>query len=86
MRFRRKQATLNLDHQRQMLVELATSDFLTVRERVIDAIEALRRIETGDYGLCALCDHDIEVQRLEVRPEAPLCAKCQSRQDEYLAA
>jgi RNA polymerase-binding transcription factor DksA len=86
MRFRRKHHTLDLDRQRQVLVELATSDFLTVRERVIDAIEALRRIETGDYGLCALCDLDIDVKQLKDRPEAPLCAKCQSRQDEYLAA
>ncbi len=82
----RKKLIIDLDRQRQLLVELATSDFLTVRERVIDAVEALRRIETGDYGLCALCDHSIDVKQLEARPEALLCEKCQARQDEYLAA
>ena len=37
---------------------------------------ALKRIEDGDYGLCAMCGEDIEAKRLELDPSAPLCQIC----------
>jgi DnaK suppressor protein len=43
--------------------------------RDIDA--ALRSIEKGRYGICERCDQPIEVARLEVKPDATLCLKCQ---------
>jgi RNA polymerase-binding protein DksA len=43
--------------------------------RDIDA--ALRSIEKGRYGICERCDEPIEVARLEVKPDATLCLKCQ---------
>jgi len=43
------------------------------------AIEhALEIIEAGQYGICERCGQEIPVARLEVKPEATLCVKCQS--------
>ena len=43
--------------------------------RDIDA--ALRSIEKGRYGICERCDQPIELERLEVKPDATLCLNCQ---------
>jgi len=37
---------------------------------------ALRRIEDGTYGICARCDEEISLNRLNVRPEALFCVRC----------
>ncbi|MHC4663875.1 MAG: TraR/DksA family transcriptional regulator [Planctomycetota bacterium] len=38
---------------------------------------ALQRIEQGKYGKCEECAKDISPERLEARPLATLCLKCQ---------
>lgn len=40
---------------------------------------ALHRIKSGDYGDCARCGAPIAPGRLELVPEAPLCADCAGR-------
>ena len=48
----------------------------------LDEIDAaLRRIETGRYGLCQACDGVIPLERLEIRPVAALCVQCQRVRD-----
>lgn len=37
---------------------------------------ALRRFETGTYGMCARCGRRISFSRLSVMPEATLCTTC----------
>ncbi|HEV3069304.1 MAG TPA: TraR/DksA C4-type zinc finger protein [Streptosporangiaceae bacterium] len=44
-------------------------------------IDALGRIERGDYGVCADCGSPIPEGRLDARPEAARCVGCQSRRD-----
>lgn len=51
-----------------------------VRSQQVTA--ALRRIETGDYGFCNLCEDDIEWARLKARPETPVCLECQQELEE----
>ncbi|PKO21189.1 MAG: hypothetical protein CVU38_16100 [Chloroflexi bacterium HGW-Chloroflexi-1] len=47
-------------------------------ERKREAIQtALRAIEKGKYGICERCDQEINPERLEVRPDATLCVRCQ---------
>ncbi len=41
--------------------------------------EALKRIETGRYGICLNCRNAIELDRLEARPSAELCRVCSQR-------
>lgn len=38
---------------------------------------ALRRIGTGEYGVCIVCDHDITIARLRANPTAIRCTRCQ---------
>jgi len=40
-------------------------------------LEALERIEEGDYGVCDECGVDIGSKRLEVYPTSKLCIACQ---------
>lgn len=39
--------------------------------------EALKRIQTGEYGLCLYCGEAIPLGRLEVRPYARFCLEHQ---------
>jgi RNA polymerase-binding transcription factor DksA len=39
---------------------------------------ALRRMDVGTYGACERCGGAIEIERLEVLPQAALCLPCQS--------
>lgn len=43
--------------------------------------EALRRIESGEFGLCEECGLDIEIKRLEARPTATLCVACKEEEE-----
>ncbi len=42
--------------------------------RMIEA--ALRRIDVGDYGVCARCGAEISPERLDAVPYAPMCTAC----------
>ncbi len=57
-------------------LELRTRD----RERkLIKKIDqALKDIESGDYGFCESCGVDIGIRRLEARPTATLCIDCKT--------
>jgi DnaK suppressor protein len=51
---------------------------IAVLERKLGDIDsALRSIEKGQYGTCERCGKPIEVERLEVKPDATLCLNCQ---------
>jgi DnaK suppressor protein len=52
------------------------------RTEVAKISAALRRIESGDYGVCTKCDSAIDPERLEVYPYADECIDC-ARLDEY---
>ena len=41
--------------------------------------EALKRIEKGEYGVCADCDEKIAKKRLAVQPYSILCIECQEQ-------
>ena len=44
--------------------------------RDIDAVVA--RIDSGRYGICESCGHDIPPERLEARPSSVRCVSCAS--------
>ena len=44
------------------------------RHQMLDS--ALRRLETGTYGLCVSCHNPIAYGRLLVMPEATYCVSC----------
>jgi len=44
--------------------------------RAIDA--ALLRVADGSYGVCEVCDKQIDLKRLEIAPHALRCIDCQT--------
>jgi hypothetical protein len=38
---------------------------------------ALWRMEEGRYGRCVICEHPIELERLEILPQTAHCMACQ---------
>jgi DnaK suppressor protein len=71
-------------------MDLASSEYLQSftfrlrgREKVfLDKIEkALRKIEDGTFGTCEECEEEINVKRLEARPETTLCIQCKENQE-----
>ena len=41
--------------------------------------DALRRLTSGDYGLCISCGEEIELNRLKANPVSSRCISCQSK-------
>jgi RNA polymerase-binding protein DksA len=58
---------------------------LRIMEREKDLIGqllgALRRLDTGAYGICEECEEEIELGRLEAHPATTLCLECQREQE-----
>jgi RNA polymerase-binding transcription factor DksA len=60
-------------HDRADLSALIAS----ARGAVADTAWALRRMAEGSYGTCERCTAAIPLERLEIMPQARLCARCQ---------
>ena len=55
-----------------------TAALIRTQERKIETIQrALKAIEAGTYGVCERCRGPIGLERLDARPEAEMCIKCQ---------
>ena len=44
-------------------------------------LEALHRLDSGGYGTCVDCGDSVPDGRLEARPEAARCVRCQAKRD-----
>jgi DnaK suppressor protein len=63
-----------------------TKEFLfslsnTERELLQELDGALSRIEGRRFGVCASCEEDMNLKRLEAVPWARLCLSCQEKQE-----
>lgn len=67
-------ANLSESERTEAILALANSQ----RSQVLDA---LKRIELGTYGTCVDCGGGVPEGRLEARPEAARCVKCQAKRD-----
>lgn len=62
-------------------LELRTRDRY---RKLIDKIdEALKRIDTEEYGYCEETGEEIGIKRLKARPVATLCIEAQERHENY---
>lgn len=43
-------------------------------DRVLD------RIENNQYGICHICNKNIDIERLEILPETDLCIECEEKE------
>lgn len=68
-------------------VEIETNFNLRTRNRYRKLLhkieEALKRIETEEYGYCEETGEKIGIQRLKARPVATLCLEAQERHEIY---
>ncbi|MFC7533568.1 TraR/DksA family transcriptional regulator [Actinoplanes sp. GCM10030250] len=53
-----------------------TALLATARERIAEVDDALRRVDTGTYGVCERCGKPIPAERLAARPFARSCMAC----------
>jgi RNA polymerase-binding transcription factor DksA len=65
-----EQATLQEnDEVLEGLDDMERAEAVTIRN-------TLRRIESGDYGVCAVCREPIDQKRLDAVPTADTCIDC----------
>ncbi|WP_144394279.1 TraR/DksA family transcriptional regulator [Pleionea sediminis] len=61
--------------------EMAKAGLARDKQRFLNVIKALNRIEDDDYGFCMECGEPITVSRLEIMPEAEFCIQCMEKQE-----
>jgi DnaK suppressor protein len=49
---------------------------LTLEKKLKDTLEALEKMEKGNYGICENCGQEITLERLGANPSAKTCIKC----------
>ena len=62
------------------LTHLEAAAQLDAIDARLDSInDAIHRLASGEYGVCATCGGEIPPERLEARPDAYLCVPCCER-------
>ena len=64
-------------YERDFLLQLAAGE----REMLLKIDEALKRIETGEYGYCLDCKKKIAKTRMKAIPYTAYCHDCQEKQE-----
>jgi DnaK suppressor protein len=67
-------------YTKEFLFSLSNSE----REMLQDVDEALLRIDARSYGVCVVCEAEMEKRRLEAVPWAKRCIGCQEKQEQGL--
>jgi len=65
-------------YTKEFLLSLSDSE----RQKLILIDEALKRVETPEFGICQSCGAIISKKRLNVVPWTPLCIVCQQKEEE----
>ena len=56
---------------------LVENAIISQQQKELSEIQnALAKIESGDYGICEMCEEPIGFQRLKVKPHAVYCIDC----------
>lgn len=59
--------------------QVARQNHVHSREMRDDIIAALKRMDEGNYGICAGCGNEINEDRLVALPYASTCIKCRAK-------
>ena len=90
-----KESTGDISHYSYHMADQATDNmeremafmFASKSGRLVYHIdEALRRMQSGEYGKCQACGEDISIARLEAVPHARFCIECKSAEEEQKTA
>lgn len=49
------------------------------RQLLQEVVDALDRLDEGDFGKCMNCGEEVERKRLEAVPWSPFCLSCQAK-------
>jgi DnaK suppressor protein len=71
---REEEATESLELEKRLAMEKRIKDQLAAND------DAVRKIDTGKYGICESCGKPIEPARLEILPTARRCMNCKALQ------
>ena len=50
--------------------------YLRQKKELDEIDEALKKIEKGTYGICEMCEEEIQEERLKIKPFAKYCIIC----------
>lgn len=64
-------------YDREFILSLAEGE----REMLYNLDDAIKRIDSGKYGLCDMCGDMIGKQRIKAMPQAKCCIKCQKKRE-----
>ncbi len=65
-------------YTKEFLLSLSDSE----RKKIALIDQALKRVETAEFGICQSCGVNINKKRLDVVPWTPLCIACQQKEEE----
>jgi len=65
-------------YTKEFLLSLSNAD----RERLGKIDQAMKRLETPEYGLCEDCGESIGKKRLDAIPWTPHCIVCQEKEEQ----
>ena len=65
-------------YTKEFLLSLSDSE----RKKLAMIDQALKRVETAEFGICQSCGVNISKKRLNVVPWTPLCIVCQQKEEE----
>ena len=60
--------------------QMHTASLKRLEKRLSMVKAALGRIDSEEFGDCAICEEPIAFKRLKARPESPLCLTCAGKQ------
>jgi RNA polymerase-binding protein DksA len=63
--------------EREFSLDLASNE----QDMLYDIEDALKRIESREYGFCILCEKKISKERLKAVPYAKSCIECQTKEE-----
>jgi DnaK suppressor protein len=71
-------AAVDSDVREQETHQRIEAEMNTLREKLTNIENALKRVEKGTYGYCKRCNEEIPEKRLQLVPETSYCVKCES--------
>ena len=57
-------------------MSIREANLASARNRLMRLENALRRIDTEEFGVCTECDEPIPIKRLMLLPESTRCVRC----------
>ena len=79
---------INLNPEEEAQKILEQSLFVRMKQRELlskfKILQAMKKIDKGDYGICETCGEAIPIERLKARPIACECIFCQELKEKVL--